>query len=256
MSAAPDRTDRSRGTLIAVALALFCIQIDFFGLNLALPAMARLFGVGAGLIEWAVSAYMLSLGSLFILAGRIGDIFGRRKVLLCGIATFGCASAGCALSPSLAVLVACSIVQGAGAAVIFPVGIGAVSNAFGEQRRAWALGLAFGFGNIGMALGPFAGGGLSSGPGSAVGVLAARAAVRDRAVRRGAQRRRIARRVGAAPAGRARRRARRARRRGPQHRRRPRERVGLGLAADDRCDRSARRRSSTRRAPARRRARC
>jgi MFS family permease len=158
-------SQRARGALIAISLALFCIQLDFFALNLALPDMARGFHVGPRDVQWTISAYMLTLGSLFIIAGRIGDIFGRRRVLLGGIAVFGIASAACALAPNLAVLVACRVLQGVGAAVIFPVGIAAVSNEFEGNARARAMGLAFGIANIGTALGPFVGGGLAQGPG-------------------------------------------------------------------------------------------
>src|SRR5882762_769610 len=119
MASDASRGDRSRGALIAVSLALFCIQVDFFALNLALPHMARSFHVGAGEVQWTVSAYMLALGSLFILAGRVGDIFGRRRALLGGIAVFGIASIACAVAPSLEWLVAFRVLQGAGAAVIF-----------------------------------------------------------------------------------------------------------------------------------------
>jgi MFS family permease len=73
-------------------VALFCIQVDFFALNLALPAMSRTFHASARDVQWAISAYLLSLGSLFILAGRIGDIFGRRRALLAGLALFAAAS--------------------------------------------------------------------------------------------------------------------------------------------------------------------
>ncbi len=156
---------RARGALIAVSVALFCIQLDFFALNLALPDMARGFHVGPRDAQWTISAYMLTLGSLFIIAGRIGDIFGRRRVLLGGIGVFGIASAACALAPTLAVLVACRVLQGVGAAVIFPVGIAALSNEFPDHARARAMGLAFGIANIGTALGPFVGGGLAQGPG-------------------------------------------------------------------------------------------
>lgn len=158
-------TGRSRGALVAVSLALFCIQVDFFALNLALPAMARAFHVGASGIQWTISAYMLSLGSLFIVGGRLGDIFGRRQVLLSGIAVFGLSSVACAAAPSLGALVAFRVLQGAGAAVIFPVGIAALSNQFSDATRAKALGLAFGIANIGTALGPFVGGGLADDPG-------------------------------------------------------------------------------------------
>lgn len=155
----------ARAALVGVSLALFCIQLDFFALNLALPAMARTFHVGASGIQWTISAYMLALGSLFIVGGRVGDIFGRRQVLLAGIGLFALASVACAVAPSLGALVAFRVLQGAGAAVIFPVGIAALSNEFAEASRAKALGLAFGIANIGTALGPFVGGGLVNGPG-------------------------------------------------------------------------------------------
>ncbi|MGN6171065.1 MAG: MFS transporter [Solirubrobacteraceae bacterium] len=156
---------RAHGALIAVSVALFCIQVDFFALNLALPDMARAFHVGPRDVQWTISAYMLTLGSLFIIAGRIGDIFGRRRVLLGGIAVFGAASAACAVAPNLPVLVAFRVLQGVGAAVIFPVGTAALSNEFSDDARAGAMGLAFGIANIGTALGPFVGGGLAQGPG-------------------------------------------------------------------------------------------
>jgi MFS family permease len=156
---------RAIGTLVAVSAALFCVQVDFFALNLALPDMARAFHVGARSIQWTVSAYMLSVGSSFILAGRVGDVFGRRRALLAGIGIFGLASLACAVAPSLGVLIAVRVLQGAGAALIFPVGVAVVSNAFDEKSRAWALGIAFGIANVGTAAGPFIGGGLAGGPG-------------------------------------------------------------------------------------------
>ncbi len=156
---------RSRAALVAVSLALFCIQVDFFGLNLAIPDMARSFGVSTGEVQWVISGYMLSLGSLFILGGRLGDIFGRQWMLLTGIAIFGVSSVLCALAPNLGLLVAFRVAEGAGAALIFPVGIAVISNEFDEDSRAKALGMAFAIANIGTALGPFVGGGLSQGPG-------------------------------------------------------------------------------------------
>ena len=76
-AAGPAELDRRRvtGVVVAVSLALFCVNTDFFALNLALPTMAKGFDVGARSIQWTISAYMLSVGALFILAGRIGDIF-------------------------------------------------------------------------------------------------------------------------------------------------------------------------------------
>lgn len=156
---------RQRGTMAAVALALFCIQLDFFALTLALPDMARSFAVSPQAAQWTLSGYMLSLGALFIVAGRVGDIVGRRRALTAGCILFTGTMIGAALAPSLGVLVAFRVLQGAGAGLIFPVGIAVVTNGYPEARRARALGLTFALANIGTALGPFVGGGMAQGPG-------------------------------------------------------------------------------------------
>jgi EmrB/QacA subfamily drug resistance transporter len=161
----PTAVRRPRATLIAVSMALFCIQVDFFGLNLAIPDMARSFGASTDDVQWVISAYMLALGSLFILGGRLGDIYGRRSGLLAGIAIFGAASVLCALAPNLEALVAYRILAGMGAALIFPLGIAVVANEFDDAARAKALGLTFAIANVGTAVGPFVGGGLAEGPG-------------------------------------------------------------------------------------------
>ncbi|MEU9589865.1 MFS transporter [Streptomyces sp. NPDC048193] len=108
---------------------------------------------------------MLAIGCLFIVGGRLGDLFGRRPVLLTGIALFAAASVGCALAPSLGLLVAARVAQGVGAALIFPVSVSVITNAFPEATRARALGAAFAIANVGTAVGPFAGGGFTDGPG-------------------------------------------------------------------------------------------
>ncbi|MER6999035.1 MFS transporter [Streptomyces sp. NPDC000410] len=153
------------GAFIAVSLALFCVQVDFFALNLAIPGIAKEFGVTASAAQWTLSAYMLAVGCSFIVGGRLGDIFGRRRTLLVGIALFVAGSVGCALAPGLGSLVGARIVQGVGAGFVFPVSVSVISNAFPDATRGHALGAAFGIANIGTALGPFVGGGFAEGPG-------------------------------------------------------------------------------------------
>ena len=87
-------------TLVAVSTALFCVQIDYFAMNLALPRMAVDLHSTATDLQWVISIYMLALGAFMVPGGRIGDIFGRRRALLAGIALFGSASVLCALAPS------------------------------------------------------------------------------------------------------------------------------------------------------------
>ncbi|MCW2649410.1 MAG: transporter [Mycobacterium sp.] len=80
------RSLRPRWVLTAVSTALFCVQIDYFAMNLALPHMAVNLGGDAAEMQWVISVYMPALGAFMVPAGRIGDIFGRRRTLLTGIA--------------------------------------------------------------------------------------------------------------------------------------------------------------------------
>ncbi|MEU1002871.1 MFS transporter [Streptomyces tibetensis] len=162
---APRRTPHRAGVFMASSLALFCIQLDFFALNLAIPGISDELGTTVSAAQWTLSAYMLAVGCLFIVGGRLGDLLGRRPILLAGTGLFAAASVGCALAPSLGVLVVARIVQGAGAALIFPVSVSVITNAFPEETRARALGAMFGIANVGTALGPFVGGGFTDGPG-------------------------------------------------------------------------------------------
>ncbi|CAM5668321.1 MFS transporter [Streptomyces avidinii] len=153
------------GAFVAVAVALFCVQLDFFALNLALPGIAAELGVTVSAAQWTLSSYMLAIGCFFIIGGRVGDVFGRRGTLLAGTALFTAGSVGCALAPGLGPLVLARIAQGVGAAFVFPVAVAVITNAFPERTRAKALGAVFGVANIGTALGPFVGGGFTEGPG-------------------------------------------------------------------------------------------
>ena len=149
---------RSRWILAAVSTALFCVQIDYFAMNLALPRMASDLDSNATDLQWVISVYMLALGAFMVPAGRIGDIFGRRRALLAGIALFGLASAMCAVAPSAALVIAFRAVQGVGAALIFPVSVSVLTNAFPAARAGHAIGVAYGIAGLGNAAGPLVGG--------------------------------------------------------------------------------------------------
>jgi EmrB/QacA subfamily drug resistance transporter len=109
-------------------------------------------------LQWVISVYMLTLGAFMVPAGRIGDIFGRRRVLLAGIALFGLASALCALAPSATLVIAFRALQGLGAALIFPVSVSVLTNALPAARASHAIGLAYGIAGLGNAAGPLIGG--------------------------------------------------------------------------------------------------
>jgi len=148
VTSASDRT-QSRWILTAVSTALFCVQIDYFAMNLALPRMASDLHSTTSDLQWVISVYMLALGAFMVPAGRIGDIFGRRRALLAGIALFGVASLFCAVAPSAAVVIAFRAVQGLGAAFIFPVSVSVLTNAFPPERSSHAIGLAYGIAGLG-----------------------------------------------------------------------------------------------------------
>lgn len=147
--------------ILTVSLAVFCVDVDFFALNLALPATARGLGVTTTDLQWAITVFQLTLASLLIPAGRLGDLLGRRRVFLAGIALFALASLLCGLAQSAEMLVAMRFLQGTAAALVFPVGIAVISNAFGPATRGNAIGMVYGLGAIGTAIGPFVGGALT-----------------------------------------------------------------------------------------------
>ncbi|HEX3546081.1 MAG TPA: MFS transporter [Mycobacterium sp.] len=149
---------KSRWVLAAVSMALFCVQIDYFAMNLALPRMASELHSTASDLQWVISVYMLSLGAFMVPAGRIGDIFGRRRALLTGVALFGVTSVLCAIAPSATLIIAFRALQGLGAALIFPVSVSVLTNAFPAVRASHAIGLAYGIAGLGNAAGPLIGG--------------------------------------------------------------------------------------------------
>jgi EmrB/QacA subfamily drug resistance transporter len=147
--------------LVATGLAMFIVDLDFFALNLAIPRMAEELDTSATNMQWVISGYMLAGGAFLIPGGRAADVFGRKRMLLTGIAVFGGASLACGLAPNPEVLIAFRIVQGMGCAILFPVTIAVVTNAFPEERRKRAIGNLYGLAAIATAAGPFVGGGVT-----------------------------------------------------------------------------------------------
>jgi MFS family permease len=153
---------RLAAPFLPVAGALFCIQLDFFSLSLALPTIAADLGTTATNLQWLLSGYMIALGSLLIPAGRAGDMLGRRRVLLVGVGVFGLTSLACGLVSSVPVLIAARVAQGVGGAMIMPTAIALVSNATTEDDRPQVTGALLGIAGVGTALGPVVGGVLAT----------------------------------------------------------------------------------------------
>ena len=152
---------RLRMVLAATAMAMFATNLDFFALNLAIPGMARELDVSTTDMQWAISGYMLALGSFLIPGGRLGDILGRRRMLIIGTTIFGLSSLAGGLAPSAGFLIGARLVQGIGAAILFPLAIAVVTNTFPEERRKRAIGNLYGLAAAATAVGPFVGGGLT-----------------------------------------------------------------------------------------------
>jgi EmrB/QacA subfamily drug resistance transporter len=159
---AGDPHDRPGLALVAAALALFLVDLDFFALNLAVPDMARDLGVSTTDLQWVISGYMLALGAFLIPGGRVGDILGRRRTLIGGLAVFAGASTVCGLVDSASVVIGFRVLQGIGAAVIFPLAVAVVTNAFPENGRKRAIGNLYGLAAVATAIGPFFGGFVTS----------------------------------------------------------------------------------------------
>ncbi|UTJ14771.1 putative transport protein HsrA [Streptomyces rimosus subsp. rimosus] len=147
--------------VVAVAIGGFCVQLDAFALNMALPVIRRDLHASAAAGPWVISAYLLAAGALMPAAGRLADVFGRRRLLVLGLALFGGASAACALTPSLPFLVVARVAQGAGGALVMPVGLALLTRSFPPGRARLATGHALGLAGLATACGPFVGGALA-----------------------------------------------------------------------------------------------
>ena len=144
-------------TLIAASLSIMLVELDFFALNLALPDMAKELDTTTTDLQWVISGYMLALAAFLVPGGRLGDILGRKRMLIIGLAIFGLCSLGGGLAPNAEVVIGFRIVQGIGAAIIFPMAIAIITDAFPPKRTMRAIGNAYGIGALAMAFGPLFG---------------------------------------------------------------------------------------------------
>ena len=151
-------TRRQRLSLVAAILGSAVATIDGSIVNVALPAIARDLGGGLVSQQWVSNAYLLTLGSLILVGGSLGDIYGERRVFALGVALFGVFSVASALAPSIGVLIAARALQGAAAALLTPASLAVIVGAFSESARGAAIGAWTAWGGIASIIGPLAGG--------------------------------------------------------------------------------------------------
>jgi EmrB/QacA subfamily drug resistance transporter len=145
--------------LVALLLAAFLVNLDTTLVNVALPAMVRQLHATTTQLQWVVDAYNLVFAALLLTFGSLSDRFGRKGMLLAGLAVTGTASLAGGFTTSAAQLIAARAVMGLGAAMTFPATLSVISNVFTERtERARAIGLWGAVGGAAIAMGPIAGG--------------------------------------------------------------------------------------------------
>lgn len=146
-------------TLLVMCAGMFLVLLDVTVVNVAVPAITTGLHTGTAGIQWVVDGYTVALASLLLAGGALGDSLGHRRVVLRGLVIFGAASAGCALAPTAAALVAARAVQGIGAALLLPGSVAAIADAFPDRaEQAKALGTWAAVSAIAVPAGPLLGG--------------------------------------------------------------------------------------------------
>src|SRR6266571_4873754 len=147
-----------RLTLVAAILGSAVATIDGSIVNVALPSIERDLGGGLPAQQWVSNAYLLALGSLILIGGSLGDIYGERRICAIGVAAFGLLAIACALAPTIGALIAARALQGAAGALLTPSSLAIIVAAFSPQERGVAIGSWTAWGGIGVIVGPLAGG--------------------------------------------------------------------------------------------------
>ena len=144
--------------LVACILGSVIVFVDSTVVNVALPSIQRSLGGGLALQQWVVDAYLLTLGSLLLVGGSLGDVFGARRLFLLGIVSFGLTSVLCAVAPDGTVLILARGLQGVAGALLTPAGLAVIARTFSGEERGAAIGTWTAWTGVAFVIGPIVGG--------------------------------------------------------------------------------------------------
>ncbi len=144
--------------LTILCIGLFMLLLDGTIVNIAIPSIMADFHAGFSQVEWVMNAYLLVFAVLLITMGRLGDLYGRKRLFVIGTAVFTLASLACGLAPSIGALIAFRAVQGFGGAMMMPNTLSIIANVFSARERGTAMGIWGGVTGVATAVGPTLGG--------------------------------------------------------------------------------------------------
>lgn len=151
--------------IASLALSMLLASLGISIANVALPSISRDFATSFQWVQWVILSYLMAITIFIVAAGRLGDLLGRRRILLNGIAVFSLGSVLCGLAPTLSTLVLARVIQGLGASVLMALTIAMVRDAVPQHRVGRAMGMLGSTSAIGTAIGPTLGGFILAGPG-------------------------------------------------------------------------------------------